>query len=41
MVTALQHGTWMDEEDFKKTLYQGEEKKGRHPGGTSLSMVRG
>ena len=31
MVTALQHGTWMDEEGFQKDLYQGEEKKGRHP----------
>jgi len=31
MVTALQHGTLMDEEGFKKDLYQGEEKKGRHP----------
>ena len=31
MVTALQQGTWMDEEGFKKNLYQGGEKKGRHP----------
>ena len=28
MVTALQHGTLMDEEGFKKDLYQGEEKRG-------------
>ena len=31
MVAALQHGTWMDEEVLKNNLYQGEEKKGRHP----------
>ena len=30
MVTALQHGTWMDEEGFKKTI-SGRTKKGRHP----------
>jgi len=29
MVTTLQYGASMDEEGFK--LYQGEEKKGRHP----------
>ena len=31
MVTALQHGTWMNEEGFKKTLYQVEGKKRSHP----------
>ena len=31
MVTALQHGTWMDGEGLKKKLYQGQEKKVRHP----------
>jgi len=30
MATALQHGTWMDEE-VQKDLHQGQEKKGRHP----------
>ena len=38
MVTTLQHGTWMDEEGFKKT-YQGEGKKGE--ASTSLSTVHG
>jgi len=28
MVTALQHGTWMDEESFKKTCIQEKEKRG-------------
>ena len=28
MVTALQHGTWMDEESFKKTCIQEKEKVG-------------
>ena len=27
-VTALQHGTWMDEEDFKKTCIREEKKTG-------------
>jgi len=27
MVTALQHGTWMDEESFKKTCIKEKEKK--------------
>ena len=31
MVTALQHGTWMDEEGFKKTCIKQKEKKGKHP----------
>ena len=31
MVTALQHGKWMDEEGFKKTCIRKKEKKGRHP----------
>ena len=39
MVTALQHGTWTDEEGFKKDLYQGEEEKGETS--TSLSTVHG
>ena len=30
MLTALQHGTWMGEEGFKKTCIK-ERKKGRHP----------
>ena len=30
MVTALQHGTWMDEE-VSKRLVSGRRKKGRHP----------
>jgi len=30
MVTALQHGTWMDEEDFEKTCIK-EKKKGEAP----------
>jgi len=29
MVTAIQHGTWIDEESFRKT--EGKGKKGRHP----------
>ena len=28
MVTALQHGTWMDEEDFKKTCIREKKKRG-------------
>ena len=28
MVTALQHGTWMDEEGFKKTCIKEKKKKG-------------
>jgi len=28
MVTALQHGTWMDEEDFKKTSIKEKQKRG-------------
>jgi len=28
MVTALQHGTWMDEEDFKKTCIKENKKRG-------------
>jgi len=28
MVTALQHGTWMDEEGFKKTCIKEKEEKG-------------
>ena len=28
MVTALQHGTWMDEEGFKKTCIKEKEKRG-------------
>ena len=39
MVKALQHGTWTDEEGFKKDLYQGEEEKGETS--TSLSTVHG
>ena len=31
MVTALQHGTWMDEEGFKKTCIREKKKRGRHP----------
>jgi len=33
MVTAPQHGTWMDEEGFKKTCIREKEKKGdiHHP----------
>jgi len=31
MVPALQHGTWMDEEGFKKTCIREKEKKRRHP----------
>ena len=31
MVTALQHGTCMDEESFKKTCIREKKKKGRHP----------
>jgi len=31
MVTALQYGTWMDEEGFKKTCIREGKKKGRHP----------
>jgi len=27
MVTALQHGTWMDEEDFKKTCIKEEKQR--------------
>jgi len=30
MVTALRHGTWMDEESFKKDLYQGDVGKSKH-----------
>jgi len=37
-VTALQHGTWMDEEGFKKTCIR--EKKKRETS-TSLSTVHG
>ena len=39
MVTALQHGTWMDEEGFKKTCIK-EKKKGGEAS-TSLSTVHG
>ena len=28
MVTALQHGTWMDEEGFKKTCIKEKKKRG-------------
>jgi len=28
MVTALQHGTWLDEEDFKKTCIREKKKRG-------------
>jgi len=28
MVTALQHGTWMDEESFKQTCIKEKEKRG-------------
>jgi len=28
MVTALQHGTWMDEEGFKKTCIREKKKRG-------------
>ena len=28
MVTALQHGTWMDDEGFKKTCIREKEKRG-------------
>jgi len=28
MVTALQHGTWMDEEGFKKTFIREKKKRG-------------
>ena len=28
MVTALQHGTWMDEEGFKQTCIKEKEKRG-------------
>ena len=28
MVTALRHGTWMEEEDFKKTCVKEEKKRG-------------
>jgi len=28
MVTALQHGTWMDEEGFKKTCTKKKKKRG-------------
>jgi len=38
MVTALQHGTWMDEESFKKTCIKVGEKGGAS---TSLSTVHG
>jgi len=38
MVTALQYGTWMDEEGFKKTCIK-EKKKGETS--TSLSTVHG
>jgi len=38
MVTALQHGTWMDEEGSKR-LVSGRKKKGETS--TSLSMVHG
>ena len=33
MVTALQHGTWMDDEGFKKTCIREKEKRGdiHHP----------
>jgi len=31
MVTALQYGTWMDEEGFKKTFIKEKKKRGRHP----------
>ena len=30
MVTALRHGTWMDEESFRKTCIK-EKEKGRRP----------
>jgi len=38
MITALQYGTWMDEESFKKTCIK-EGKKGE--ASTSLSTVHG
>ena len=28
MVTALQHGTWMDEQDFKKTCIKEKQERG-------------
>jgi hypothetical protein len=28
MVTALRHGTWMDEESFKKTCIKEKQKEG-------------
>jgi len=31
MITALQHGIWMDEEKFKKTCIKEKKKKRRHP----------
>jgi len=37
MVTVLQHGTWMDEEDFKKTCIREKERR-QKKGETSTSL---
>jgi len=37
MVMALQHGTWMDEDDFQKTCIKEGTKKGK--ASTSLFTV--
>ena len=39
LVSALQHGTWMEEEGFKKTCIKEKRKKGRHPTASLQYMV--